>query len=235
MPKELRELLRGYSFVKHPYDESQAEIYVCSHPSEPRRYLKIRKDETMRLKAEYDILNWINNRIPSPEPLYYSHEASNEYLLTSEITGTPTYQVEPPERETAVKILAETLRRIHSINPSECPKTHSISNWIETLNEKGVDTSSLGDWRPVEDLVFTHGDYCLPNIIIKDDALSGVIDWDTAGLADLYVDFVSCVWSIRYNYGKDAERLIQVFLETYGVQLDQEKYGFYRRLNDLIP
>ena len=122
------------------------------------------------------------------------------------------------------------------MDPSDCPTVHSINSWIKTLNEKGVDVSAIGEWRPEEeDLVFTHGDYCLPNIIVRDGALSGVIDWDYAGLADPYVDYVSCIWSIRYNYGEDAERLIPVFLETYGVELDQEKYEFYRKLNDLIP
>ena len=235
MPKELEELLRGYSLTKHPYDESRAEIYICKHPSEPRLYLKIRKDETMRLKAEYDILKWINHRIPSPEPLFYRHETSTEYLLTSEIAGTPTYQVKPYDRKTAVRILAESLKRIHCLDPSGCPAVHSIDYWVEILSGKGVDVSPLGDWRPVEDPVFTHGDYCLPNIIIKGGYVSGVIDWDYAGLADPYVDFISCLWSIRYNYGDDAERLISLFLETYGIELDREKYYFYRRLNDLIP
>ncbi|TFH13229.1 aminoglycoside 3'-phosphotransferase, partial [Candidatus Bathyarchaeota archaeon] len=91
------------------------------------------------------------------------------------------------------------------------------------------------EWRPVENFVFTHGDYCLPNILIEDGVLSGVIDWDYAGLADPYVDFVSCMWSIRYNFGEEADDLIPLFLETYDVELDPAKYGFYKRLNELIP
>ena len=235
MPDELAEKLEGYGFTLHPYDESQAEIHVLKHPDKPTLYLKIRQGASKQLETEYNMLRWINQRVPTPEPIYYEAEESMEYLLTSEVSGTPTYQVEPSERETAVKILSETLKQIHSLDTTGCPVSHSIDSWINVLKKQKIDASSLSDLRPCEKLVFTHGDYCLPNIIVQDAVLSGVIDWDYAGLADPYVDFVSCMGSIRFNYGEEAETLIQVFLETYGVELDQTKYDFYRRLNELIP
>ena len=235
LPEELAERLKGYSFSRHPYDETGASIYVLTHQTMPRLYLKIRDDQTDRLSAEHSMLRWINQRIPSPEPLYYTKEDSSEYLLTTEVKGTPTYQVEPSMHEDAVRVLAETLRRIHRLDTTGCPATHTIDNWTKSLGETGVDVGSLGDWRPQESLCFTHGDYCLPNIIVADGRLSGVIDWDYAGLADPYVDFVSCTWSLRYNYGEEAETLIPLFFEIYGVEINDEKLGFYRRLNELIP
>ena len=235
LPDELAERLRGYSSVRHPYDETDAEIHVLSHSDEPRLYLKIRQGDSGRLETEYLMLKWINQRVPTPEPLYYSKENKSEYLLTTEITGTPTYQVDAAERESAVKILATTLRQIHGLDTAGCPVVHSVDTWIKFLNARGIDVSPLGDWRPEEHLCFTHGDYCLPNIIVKNGRLSGVIDWDYAGLADPYVDFVSCTWSIRYNYGEEAETLVPLFFDAYGVDIDEEKLSFYRRLNQLIP
>ncbi|MCJ7730943.1 phosphotransferase [Candidatus Bathyarchaeota archaeon] len=234
LPEELSERLSGYSFSRHPWVESKAEIYVLKHISEPTLYMKIRRDSRL-LETEYNMLKWINHRIPTPDPHYYSRDESYEYLLTSEVTGTPTYQVKPHDRETAVRILAETLKQSHSLDVSGCPVIHSIENWVKTLEANGIDVSSLEEWRPVENLVFTHGDYCLPNLLIGGGVLSGVIDWDFAGLADPYVDFVSCMWSIRYNFGEEADDLIPLFLETYDVELDSAKYGFYKRLNELIP
>ena len=235
LPEQLTERLKGYSFVRHPYDETGAAIYILTSQTMPRLYLKIRDDQTDRLSAEHSMLRWINQRIPSPESLYYTKEDSSEYLLTTEVKGTPTYQVEPSMHEAAVRVLAETLRRIHSLDTTGCPATHTIDDWTKSFRETGVDVGSLGDWRPEERLCFTHGDYCLPNIIVRDGRLSGVIDWDYAGLADPYVDFVSCTWSLRYNYGEEAETLIPLFFEIYGVEIDDEKLGFYRRLNELIP
>jgi aminoglycoside phosphotransferase len=134
-----------------------------------------------------------------------------------------------------VVILAETLRRIHRINTTGCPVDNRIENRVEKLVADGVDVSSLGDRRQEEVPCFTHGDFCLPNIIVKENRLSGVIDWDYAGLADPYTDLVSCLWSIRYNYKEKTEELLQLFLETYGVEPDPVKLDYYQRLNELIP
>jgi len=46
LPDELAEKLRGYSSFLHPYDETEAEIHVLSHPDKPRLYLKIRHGDT---------------------------------------------------------------------------------------------------------------------------------------------------------------------------------------------
>lgn len=235
LPDELRALVRDYTHVRHPYEESNAEIYILSCGSNPRLYLKIREDKTQRLEAEYLMLKWIDQRVPTPEPLYYNRLDSTEFLLTTEVAGTPTYQVDPSEREFAVVILAETLRRIHRVNPAGCPVDNRITNRVENLVSNDVDVSSLGDWKPEEVPCFTHGDYCLPNIIVKEGVLSGVIDWDYAGIADPYADLVSCLWSIRYNYKEETVELVQLFLETYGVVPDPVKLDYYQRLNELIP
>jgi len=47
----------------------------------------------------------------------------------------------------------------------------------------------LLDKKPAgEDLIFTHVDYCLPNIIINNWDISGFIDWDSGGIAGRYQD-----------------------------------------------
>ena len=94
LPEELAEKLRGYSFSRHPYDETEAEIHVLTHPTKPRLYLKIRHRESRQLETEYTMLKWINQRVPTPEPQYYSMDNSGAYLLTTETIGTPTYQVD---------------------------------------------------------------------------------------------------------------------------------------------
>ena len=103
---------------------------------------------------------------------------------------------------------------------------------MNQLEINGVDTSQFKD-QPNESLVFTHGDYCLPNIIIEERELSGVLDWDYAGLADPYADFASCVWSMGYNYGLEeiAERWEPYFFMVYGLDdIDVGKLAYYRKL-----
>ena len=185
LPDELAELTEGYALSRFPYYETAAKIYRLSS-EDSGLYLKIIEgQQTLSLERESRILRWINGRTPTPRLLYYGVQDGNEYQLTTEVTGTPTYQVEPAEREHAVKALGEALKLIHSMNPSGCPIDNRIGNRLKQLQENDVDTSQFKD-QPDESLVFTHGDYSLPNIIIEDRELSGVIDWDYAGLADPY-------------------------------------------------
>ncbi len=58
-----------------------------------------------------------------------------------------------------------------------------------------------------------HGDYCLPNVLVKDGRLSGLIDLGGAGLGDPQDDLAAGVWTLRYNYGQGHAR---EFLDAYG-------------------
>ena len=236
LPDELVELTEGYTLSRFPYYETTAKIYRLSS-EDSFLYLKIIEgQQILSLERESRILKWINGRIPIPRLLYYGVQDGSEYQLTTEVTGTPTYQVESAEREHAVKALGEALKLIHSLDPSGCPIDNRIGNRLKQLHENGVDTSHFKD-QPDESLVFTHGDYCLPNIIIEDRELSGVIDWDYAGLADSYADFASCVWSMGYNYGLEetAERWEPYFFMVYDLEeVDVGKLAYYRKIMDLL-
>lgn len=237
LPKKLSDVILGYSYFLHPYSESQAKIYKLTHKSKPNLYLKIKQfQERNNLKTEYQILKWIDKRLPTPQPRYYLLEEETEYLVTTEVPGTPTYQVDNNQREKAVIILGKSLKLIHNLDTVNCPVNNSIENWLKRLNAEVKDVSFLKTHKPRENMVFTHGDYCLPNIIVKDSELSGIIDWDYAGLADSYTDFASCVRSIRYNYGviESNEKWIPLFFNSYGLNdLNIEKLDYYSKLIDI--
>jgi len=236
LPDELVELTEGYALSRFPFYETVAKIYRLSSEDSGLFLKIIEGQQTLSLERESRILRWIDGSIPTPHLLYYGVQDGNEYQLTTEVTGTPTYQVKPAEREHAVKALGEALNLIHSMNPSGCPIDNRISNRLKQLQENDVDTSQFKD-QPDESIVFTHGDYCLPNIIIEDRELSGVIDWDYAGLADPYADFASCVWSMGYNYGLEetAERWEPYFFMVYGLdEVDVGKLAYYRKMMDLL-
>ena len=57
-----------------------------------------------------------------------------------------------------------------------------------TRNVLRDELASIRADLPPEDVVFTHGDYCLPNVMILKGHLSGYIDWGYAGIGDRYLD-----------------------------------------------
>ncbi|TMG10040.1 MAG: hypothetical protein E6I06_05970, partial [Chloroflexi bacterium] len=61
--------------------------------------------------------------------------------------------------------------------------------------------------------VLVHGDYCLPNVLVQDGKLSGLVDVGQSGLGDPEVDLAAGVWTLQYNFGKGFAR---AFLEVYG-------------------
>ena len=82
-----------------------------------------------------------------------------------------------------------------------------------------------------EDLVFTHGDYCLPNILLEDWRLSGFVDWGQAGVADRYQDIALMARSVESNFGSE---LVNVLFEMCGIEPDHARIRFYTLLDELF-
>lgn len=59
-----------------------------------------------------------------------------------------------------------------------------------------------------------HGDYCLPNIILKDWHFSGFVDLGAGGVGDRHIDLFWGMWSLFFNLKTDAYG--QRFLDAYG-------------------
>ena len=77
-----------------------------------------------------------------------------------------------------------------------------------------------------------HGDFCLPNALIGDTRVSGLVDLGQLGVADRWRDLAIATWSVTWNLGPGWESL---FLEAYGVRPAPRKQAFYRLIYDLLP
>lgn len=62
--------------------------------------------------------------------------------------------------------------------------------------------------------VLLHGDYCLPNIILKDWKLSGFIDVGDGGVGDRHIDLFWGIWTLWFNLKTDKYR--ERFIDAYG-------------------
>jgi len=143
------------------------------------------------LVPERDRLAWLAGRWPVPEVAGFFHESGDDWLVTREVFGVPMYHPSAGWEPIGVaKRLGEILRTLHSTDTAGCPFG---------INKPGH--------------VLIHGDYCLPNVLVRDGELSGLVDVGGAGLGNPQDDLAAGVWTLHYNYGKGLAR---TFLGAYG-------------------
>ena len=94
--------------------------------------------------------------------------------------------------------------------------------------------------KPVEELVFSHGDYCMPNIFIKNNKINGFIDLGRSGVADKYQDIALCYRSLKHNFdGSQGGKVYENFnAESLFIELDivpdWEKIKYYILMDELF-
>ena len=92
--------------------------------------------------------------------------------------------------------------------------------------------------RPPEDIFFTHGDYCQPNIFIDGTKVTGFIDVGSGGIADRWQDIALCVRSLGYNLGEiekaKKEKYINLLFSHLGIDPDWVKINYYILLDELF-
>ncbi|WP_407943225.1 phosphotransferase [Macrococcoides goetzii] len=92
----------------------------------------------------------------------------------------------------------------------------------------------LKDNQPEEEISYTHGDLCTPNILIKDGNISGYIDLGRGGLGDPYRDIALCYRNYFYD-NQSSEEVIKSKLELLlGFQLDMQKVKYYILVDELF-
>ncbi len=103
----------------------------------------------------------------------------------------------------------------------------------DTYGKDGFsDPKELLDWlcsnRPEEDIVFIHGDYCLPNVFLDGDSI-GFIDLDHAGTGDRWADIALCWRSLKDNFNGSYGGKIypdfdpDILFEKLNIAPDREK------------
>ena len=87
---------------------------------------------------------------------------------------------------------------------------------------------------PNEDLVLVHGDFCLPNVLLDEQAsrITGLIDCGRAGIGDRHQDLALAIRSLTYNLGPDAGSPL---LHAYGRSIpDRATIEFFTVLDEFF-
>ena len=259
LPDPVRDRLRGYSSDgRNLRTESCSNVYLFTHlmPTKPGLVLKMRdvriRPQEPDLLTETVALTWLRDKLPVPECRCFHVEGDTQYLVMTQMEGvTGIHPDVIGDPASLVREFARGLREVHALRTESCTLDWRMSRfipWAEVLIESGAldedipegesrtflyeKLSDIKDAVPrEEDLVFTHGDYCLPNVMFTEGRISGYIDLGYAGVGDRYLDLVAARGTIRRNLG---EAWIGPFFEAYGLgEPDEEKLQAYQKVHDL--
>lgn len=254
VPTSLAQIVSGYVWREIHVGYSAARVFRLEAANEKSLYLKIAaRAPGDSLAPEKSKLEWLKNQFPVPEVVLFAADETTDYLLIREISGAEAS--DEFFKENAANVIEQSvkgLKLIHGLPIENCPFDARLDYKIESARQRTlrgfVDENDFDDERlgrraadlfeellastpPTEDLVFTHGDYCLPNIIIENGKLGGVIDWGSAGVADKYQDIALLTRSVSRNFGESWETSV---FELYGIAPDREKISFYRLLDEFF-
>lgn len=260
LPKSIAKKIEGKNLTFDTLGESDSSVYLLDNA-----VLKIEKTGD-NADREADALQWLGGKLPVPEMIAFAQEKGFNYLLMSKMHGTMACDALTDDTiDTVVTALADGLKQLWRVDVSDCPldsrlnkrltqAKYNIENGFvdtedfepDTLGENGfADLDALYDFlethQPPEDLVFTHGDYCLPNIFTENGKTVGFIDLGKAGIADRWQDIALCVRSLQYNLCDLCGKPYDVFLRAKNllyslldIEENTEKLRYYILLDELF-
>lgn len=241
LPVRLADQLAGYQLHEVIGGCSGAQIYRLTQPGQATLYLKIGSHKLQSALAdEASRLVWLQNKLPVPQVHFFSETETGAYLLISEVPGLDTSdKVYAEDLPTMVRLLGEGLRCFHQVPIHDCPFDETLIVTMARARQRSEagfaaaeQLAELTAKRPAsEDLVLTHGDYCLPNVLLHEGQVSGFIDLGRVGIADRYQDLALAVRSLEYNFGPGWAAQ---FFTAYGIVPDWTKIEFYQLLDEFF-
>lgn len=259
IPKEIAEIIGDRIGNEDQVGKSTSRV-ICY----PDMILKIEETNENSIN-ERRMMEWLQGKIPVPEILGFKQENGINYLLMSKVEGNMSCDDEYMDNpEVLMKLMAEGIKKLWTVDIKDCPYINNIDKKLEeaeyrvanglcsaedaepeTYVEGGFrDPADLLAWlkehKPKEELVFTHGDCCMPNLFLNKDKFSAFIDLGNCGVADRYQDIALCYRSLLHNFaglytGKAYSKFdAELFFKELGVEPDWEKIRYYILLDELF-
>lgn len=175
---------------------------------------------------------WATKGLSADVVMYLSED--RDYFVTTPIPGKDGIALEHlAEPEKLSRAFGVALRRLHSVSFEDCPKD-LLSQLLDEARNRAFQQCHLDDLRPfigeanaetaraevdanaylLRRDALLHGDYCLPNIMLKDWQLTGFIDIAEGGVGDRHYDIAWGLWTIAYNLKQP--KYGEMFLDAYG-------------------
>ncbi|MBQ5782103.1 MAG: phosphotransferase [Oscillospiraceae bacterium] len=259
IPQQIKQYTGKHTFVCDNTGMSGSDVLVFED-----MVLKIEK-HTTAADSTVAMMQWLQDRLPVPKIICYCTEQGKSYTLMTRIKGIMTCDEKFMEQQDrTVSVLADGLKMLWNTDITQCPRVISFEDELKTaianarqgivdetavdfgmLNRFGIsDIDGLIKWLknniPPCDPVLSHGDYCMPNVIVKNDTISGFIDLGDTAVADRYRDISMCYISLKNNYGGVFGGKVytdfnpDILFEKLGVEPNMDKLNWYILLNELF-
>ena len=241
-PESIRKRLNGKTGHTNTLGMSGSSVTVFSDC-----VLKV-QPLTPDTRQGIETMMWLSRRLPTPKVLCYEEMDGMAYLLMERMEGMEACEeacLERP-RET-VAALAQGMRLLWDTDPSGCPRHLNMDKLLALAEDQGpMDDfrqerlTWLRENRPESVPVLAHGDYCLPNVFLKDGSFRGFIDVGEMGLGEKWRDIALCWRSLRDNYnGTYGGRVYPDFdpdmlFECLGIEPDWEQIRWHLSLEELL-
>ena len=259
IPLKIQQLINGKSYTMDNIGMSGNQVLIFED-----MVLKI-EDNLTTMREQIHLLQWLDGKLPVPKVLAYEEADGKSYLLMSKIGGKMscnTYYLEHPE--ILLEALACGLKMLWKVDIRECPRVRDLDVLLKEARERvennlvdldNVEPTTFGEggfespkqlleWlennRPDFEPVFSHGDYCLPNIFLEDEKVAGFIDLDHAGVGDKWMDIALCYRSLKHNFnGIYGGKVYKDFnpdmlFEKIGIEPVWDKINYYVLLDELF-
>jgi kanamycin kinase len=183
------------------------------------------------LEREARKLRWSERYVLVPHVIDFGSDADGTWLRTMGLPGESAvshrWLAEP---RTAARAIGTGLRTLHDQLPVvECPFSWSLEtrfNWIKRPEDRRL----VDEAPPIDQLVVCHGDACAPNTLLDDlGQFLAVVDLGRLGVADRWADLAVATYSLSWNFAGDWEGEL---LDAYGIERDDDRIDYYRRLWD---
>jgi thiamine kinase-like enzyme len=214
-----------------------------------------------RCKAEIQAYEIFRNRIPVPN-LYAQ---ARNYILLEYLTEQSFVDLIKKKEAIAsckktVDQSAHILAKIHSVKckpdenglfdrlfsdlsliVSKVPK-RTERKMLEDIIKTITKSSLVDDIGILDGNEFTHGDYKYRNLLVSEDSIMGVIDWENSGFSSHYIDLGAYCSLLPHQMvqefleiykkdsGKDVNIRIMEFFTDYFYIRDAAKYLVYGKL-----
>ncbi len=204
------------------------------------------------LERECQILKWLENKVPVPKVVYYEQDEMIQYLLMTTVKGMNMEEDYEKNQsiEQTIMLYANILKVIHQIDYHDCLIKVRDEDMLEDVHkriQKGLVFDNfdeeynyltplglfqkLCDLQPkYHDFAFTHGDYCMDNLMVDNNECTGILDVGRGGMSDKYRDIALAIRSIKHDF---HAQYIDLFLKTYGLsEPNWDKIEFYTIMDE---